>query len=143
MSGPVLIDTGVLVAAFRSKEAAHAAARRALGSVPTPLFTTWPVLTETFHLLRKEPGAVPKVIALVRAGTVAVEPVGPDFLDWYEKFAAVYSDRQVDLADASLVRIAERLGAETVLTLDRNDFAVYRIDGKTAFRILPEAGESA
>ena len=140
MSRSVLIDTGVLVAAFRTREPEHAACLRALGSVPTPLLTTWPVLTETFHLLRREPGAVSKVIALVRSKTVAVEPLEPDFLDWYEAFAATYSDRQVDLADASLVRLAERRGLDTVLTLDRNDFAVYRIGGAGSFRVLPAPG---
>ena len=140
MSRPVLIDTGVLVAAFRTREPEHDACMRAMLALRPPALTTWPVLTEAFHLLRREPGAASKVIALVRSGVVAVEPLEPDFLDWYEAFAATYADRQVDLADASLVRLAERRGLDTVLTLDRNDFAVYRIGGTGAFRVLPAPG---
>ena len=140
MNGPVLIDASALVAALRETESEHDACIRAIQNLAPPAFTTWPVLTEAFYLLRRDRGAVAKVTALVRNGTIAVEPPEPGLLDWYEAFTAVYADREVDLADASLVRLAERLGADTILTLDRRDFAVYRIGGTGAFHILPEAG---
>jgi uncharacterized protein len=38
-----------------------------------------------------------------------------------------YADRPMDLADASLVVLAEGLRRRRVFTLDRGDFAVYRI----------------
>jgi uncharacterized protein len=38
-----------------------------------------------------------------------------------------YSNSPMDLADASLVAAAERLRAQRILTLDRNDFNTYRI----------------
>ena len=40
---------------------------------------------------------------------------------------AQYADAPMDLADASLVALAERLGLSTVFTIDRNDFHTYRI----------------
>ena len=40
-----------------------------------------------------------------------------------------YGDRPMDLADAALVRVAEREGVQTVFTVDRADFAVYRLHG--------------
>lgn len=53
-----------------------------------------------------------------------------------------YADHPMDLADASLVHVAERDGIRTVFTLDRRDFAAYRIARRppakpTSFRILP------
>jgi uncharacterized protein len=47
-----------------------------------------------------------------------------------------YRDLPMDLADAALVRIAERDGTSTV-TIDRSDFASYRLHGTKRFRILP------
>ena len=40
-----------------------------------------------------------------------------------------YADRPMDLADADLVRVAEREGIMGIFTVDRNDFTVYRLDG--------------
>ena len=39
----------------------------------------------------------------------------------------------MDLADASLVLLADRLGLNEVLTIDRVDFDVYRLKGGKRF----------
>lgn len=44
-----------------------------------------------------------------------------------------YRDRPMDLADASLVVLAERLGITEILTVDRADFDVYRLSGNRRF----------
>ena len=49
-----------------------------------------------------------------------------------------HRDRSMDLADAALVRAAERDGLETVFTLNRGAFEAYRIRGRRRFRIIPE-----
>jgi predicted nucleic acid-binding protein len=51
---------------------------------------------------------------------------------------AKYADRPMDLADAALVRVAERDGLDTIFTVDRKDFKVYRMHGRRRFRILGE-----
>jgi predicted nucleic acid-binding protein len=38
-----------------------------------------------------------------------------------------YADRPMDLADAALVRVAEREGIRKIFTIDRKDFSVYRL----------------
>jgi predicted nucleic acid-binding protein len=38
-----------------------------------------------------------------------------------------YTDVPMDLADASLVAAAESLDTQKVFTIDRKDFAIYRI----------------
>lgn len=48
-----------------------------------------------------------------------------------------YADRPMDFADATLVRLAEREGLTTILTVD-SDFEIYRIGGRKAFRVLPK-----
>ena len=48
-----------------------------------------------------------------------------------------YADRPMDLADAALVRVAEREGIRKVFTVDRSDFSVYRLHGRVALAIIP------
>jgi len=43
----------------------------------------------------------------------------------------------MDVADATLVVLAEDLGTSVVFTTDRKDFGVYRLKGRTPFRIVP------
>ena len=47
-----------------------------------------------------------------------------------------YQDVPMDLADASLVSLAEESGLRKVLTLD-TDFCIYRIHGKESFEVVP------
>jgi predicted nucleic acid-binding protein len=48
-----------------------------------------------------------------------------------------YRDLPMDLADAALVRVAERERIRDVFTLDRRDFSIYRPLGLGRFRIVP------
>ena len=49
-----------------------------------------------------------------------------------------YQDRPMDLADASLVVLAEKRGLRDIFTLDHADFQVYRISRRHAFRLWPK-----
>jgi predicted nucleic acid-binding protein len=49
-----------------------------------------------------------------------------------------YRKLNAQLADAALVHLAERERLDTVFTLDRRDFSVYRFSGNKSFHILPE-----
>ena len=48
-----------------------------------------------------------------------------------------YADRPMDLADATLVLLAEHEALTIIFTIDHDDFETYRINGKTRFRIVP------
>lgn len=48
-----------------------------------------------------------------------------------------YRDLPMDIADASLVRLAEREGLRRVFTTDRRDFNVYRVGRGGRFVIIP------
>ncbi|MGH9316287.1 MAG: hypothetical protein ACRD1P_04175, partial [Thermoanaerobaculia bacterium] len=48
-----------------------------------------------------------------------------------------YRDLPMDLADAALVRVAERERLSKVFTIDRRDFQLYRPKGIRRFTILP------
>ena len=47
-----------------------------------------------------------------------------------------YNDRPMDLAAASLVAAAERLGSQRIFTLD-SDFHIYRLADGSALECIP------
>ena len=136
MRQQALIDTGAILALLDSMDARHAACAAAMREMQLPLLTTAAVLTETFHFLRDE-HQLAEAWRFYRSGTVRLHPGIEDDLPDLERLMLKYADRPMDLADATLVRLAEREGLTTILTVDR-DFEVYRIGGRKAFRVLPK-----
>ena len=132
----ILTDTGPLVAVLNRNDAYHRVCVDALRSLPAPMVTTWPVLTEAFCLL-EDAGreAQETLIDLVVRGRIAVYDVADPrrVLELLRK----YGDRPMDLADATLVALAEQLRLYRVFTLDRADFHIYRAHRRRAFDIVP------
>ena len=56
------------------------------------------------------------------------------------ELVGTYADLPLGAVDASVVAVAERLGATTLATLDRRHFTVVRPRHTTAFALLPEHG---
>ena len=52
-------------------------------------------------------------------------------------FLRKYRSLHPQIADASLVYLAEREGLDAVFTLDRRDFLVYRLSGNRRLNLLP------
>ena len=48
-----------------------------------------------------------------------------------------YESTRLQLADVALVYLAARERIETIFTLDRRDFSLYRMGRRRAFRIVP------
>ena len=132
----ILTDTGPLVALLSRTDAHHAACVAALRTLLPPMVTTWSVLTEAFYLL-EDAGreAQEALIEMVVKGRIQVHDVADParLLELLHK----YADRPMDLADASLVLLAERLRLYRIFTLDRSDFRIYRADGRRAFDLIP------
>ena len=64
-------------------------------------------------------------------------PLGVVDLPRIRELLRKYADRPMDLADAALIRIAEREGIRKIFTVDKKDFAVYRIHGRIRPSIIP------
>jgi hypothetical protein len=58
-------------------------------------------------------------------------------LRWFAAFLMRYRKMGAQVADGALVYLAEREGIDTVFTLDRRDFLVYRPADGRSLRILP------
>lgn len=135
MRPQALIDTGAVLALLDYTDPCHKACAAALREMQLPLLTTAAVLTETFHFLDDAKQLV-EGWRFYRSGTVMLHRGMEDDLPDLERLMLKYADRPMDFADATLVRLAEREGLTTILTVDR-DFEVYRIGGRKAFRVLP------
>lgn len=137
----ILVDTGVWLALANKRDADHAAAKRALAAVREPLVTTWPVLTETCHMLLTRLGPEAERALLVNAarGTFRVLAIEDADFARLAELVETYRDLPMDLADASLVLAAERLGTGRILSTDRRDFRAYRWKRRRPFtNLMPE-----
>jgi predicted nucleic acid-binding protein len=124
----IIADTGYWVALFNRADVHHAAAVSASRQLRDRLATTWPVLTETTHLLSSRGSAEFSTRFLERCFGGAVDIVDideharPRLIELMRRYAQL----PMDLADASLVLLAERLGHGRILSTDRRDFETYR-----------------
>ena len=133
-----LADTGALLAYLDQKDKWHGACREAFEQgLLFPLLTSTAVLTELFHLARGRKQQLQVVWAFVRSGALRIVPMLDEDLPALETLMLRYRDRPMDLADATLVRIAERESTLTVFTTDNDDFETYRAFGRRRFRVLP------
>lgn len=133
----ILVDAGPLVALADASDAHHEACLRTLGRITEPMGTVWPALTEAVYLVQKWPRAQMEILDLVQSGALRVLPLGREDMARVRALMTKYRDLPMDLADAALVRAAERERISTVFTVDRRDFSLYRPLGIGRFRIVP------
>ena len=124
VEGPILVDSGPLLALFNAADHWHLPVRHWLETHPAVrLITTWPVLTEVCALLARR---IHNQAAL-------------DFLLWIER-GAVQVDIPTDTSLPAVHRIAQRfaarLGIHRIISIDA-DFDVYRdARGKALVNLL-------
>jgi predicted nucleic acid-binding protein len=135
---PLLADASALVAYLAPGQAAHGDVAGFLATVRSGLATTGPAFTEAMHLMRRVRGyqGQQALWALRRSGLLEIADS-----DWDRSEALMnqYRDTPMDLADATLVSLAEARNQRTILTLD-GDFLVYRVRrGRRhlPFRVVP------
>jgi len=102
-----------------------------------PLVTCEAVITESCYLLRGLAGAPEAVIENVRGGIFQIPFPLSQESQGVKSILRKYRDREIDLADACLIRLAEIMGSGQILTLDK-DFSVYRWGRNKPFHVLPE-----
>ena len=137
----IAVDSGFLFALSDRADVWH---RRAMAYVRLPdvegWVTTWPVLTETCHLLRTRlgPDLAPALLADVAAGSMQVWSPTEAQCDDLARAMRKYQNLPMDLADASLVLLAEHLGHGRILTTDQRDFGAYRWKSRKPFKNVLE-----
>jgi len=128
----ILADSGPLFALIHAGDPDHARAVQFAGSYTGLLTTTWPVVTEVAYLLAKYAGrGVDRLLGMVLDGELLVADLDARDVEYMRRLTVKYDG--MDLADASLVAVGERLGLLDVITLDRRDFSRYRTRARQAF----------
>lgn len=135
----VLLDTGPLVAMLRPGDQAHTLCLETAQQIEPPLLTSWHVITEAAWLLRASPQALQNLYAGPAVGIYRLLNLADDDLPAIAALSVRYRTLQPQLADLSLVHLAQREGLETIFTLDEHDFTVFRRKGRAGFRHLPAA----
>ena len=133
----VLVDAGPLVALIDRGDDHHQRCVDALRGIRDPLMTVWPAVTEAMYLLGPSWPAQAALWEMVESEAVALLPLDGDDVPRMAELMRKYKDLPMDLADAALVRVAERERIRHVFTLDQRDFRVYRPTGLGRLSLLP------
>lgn len=133
----ILVDAGPLVALIHRGDRHHEACSEALRSFEEPLVTVWPAFTEAVYLLGFSWSAQDTLWEFVDRGALSFLPLDESDVPRMRELMERYRDLPMDLADAALVRVAEREGLDQVFTVDRRDFSVYRRQDGGSFTIVP------
>ena len=131
----VLVDTGPLVAFLREAEADHEWAAEKFAELPAPFLTCEPVLAETFFLVSRQPDGPRRFFDLLGSGLLEVEFSVLSERETLRKLIRKYEDLPMSLADACLVRLAEKHAGAVVFTLDAH-FRIYRKHGRQQIPVI-------
>ena len=138
--GGTLTDTGPLFALAdpQGQSAQNARCQALLTTLPVPLVTTWPCLGEVMYMCGRKGGWFMQqyIVRLLREGTLRMHTPTQAELSRSLELMEQYQDRPMDLADASLIALAEAQGYRRVFSID-SDFYVYRLADGSALEVVP------
>lgn len=132
-----LADAGPLVALIDRGDAHHGDSVAALKTIRDPLVTVWPAFTEAMYLLGFSWDAQSALWEMVETESLQLLSLDHRDAPRMKVLMRKYRDLPMDLADAGLVRVAEREKLSRIFTLDRRHFRVYRPAGIGKFHIVP------
>lgn len=134
----LVCDTTALYAALDRRDAGHASCSRLL-SGGVALVVPSPTLVEVDQLAhaRNAPHATLALLDALGAGDFVLAAPDVDDHRRIRDLVDEYADLPLGYVDASVVAVAERLGADTVATLDRRHFSVVRPQHVEAFALVP------
>ena len=135
----IIADSGFWFGLLDKRDRYHSACRSFINQCDEPLITTFPVLTEALHLLMSR-GHAKQGITLLdtlnrlqAANLFCIFPLTGEHLTQVRKLMQQYIDLPMDLADASLVLLAEHLEYGRIVSTDQRDFYTYRWKNRRPF----------
>jgi len=134
----MLLDTGPFVAFLDRSERNHKRCLAFMREFKGHLLTTEAVLTEVVYLLGPLFTNQKPALDFIMLGGAELVPLSPALLKRSAALMEKYADSPMDFADATLVALAEERGITSIVTLDRTDFSVYRINSRKGFTMYPE-----
>lgn len=133
----IILDTGPIVAAINAKDDRHVECADLLEYAEGELIVPAPVFTEVCYLLEKRAGTRAEAAFLweLTSGNLRLEPLQHADLERTHELVVQYADLPLGAVDASVIAVAERLGATQVATIDHRHFRVVR--SRVDFTLLP------
>ncbi|MGM0746105.1 MAG: type II toxin-antitoxin system VapC family toxin [Bacteroidota bacterium] len=132
-----LIDAGPIIALFDNSDQYHNTVLSLIKEYRAGLITTWPVLTEVCYMLDFNRNTQIDFLDWIIAGGLDIYNIQKwqigGIKDWFSR----YSDLPADLADCTLMEVAETENIDSIITLDR-DFSVYKLNSGKYLRNLIE-----
>jgi predicted nucleic acid-binding protein len=132
----VLVDAGPLVALLDRADAEHARCVATLRRLRAPLLTVWPAFTEAMYLLGGSWPAQKALWSRLETGALSIAALDHTDAPRMRELMEKYRDLPMDMADAALVRVAERESLTEIFTLDRRHFTLYRPGRRRRFVVL-------
>ena len=135
----ILVDTGPLVALIDAGQGdIHQRCVETYQNIREPMLTTWPCWTEAMYFLSDLRGWKGQEVLwqFLERQVVSLHSADQTECHRIKVLMETYQDIPMDLADASLVSVAERLSIQRIFTLD-SDFYVYRIKKMGTFEVIP------
>lgn len=135
----LILDTGPIVAALNAQDPDHGRCAALLATTDDLLIPS-PVLVEVDYWLIKLGGHQvwsDLVADITRGAYRLAHPTEPD-LTRAAELESTYADLDLGLVDATILALCERLGENTLATLDRRHFSVVRPKHCSHLTLLPE-----
>ena len=127
-----ILDAGPLIAAINRQDKHHRWACDIFEKLGPPFYSCPEAMAEAAAMTGR-PDAIVEMIhseEIILAFDLSEHTAG--VLSLLKK----YADREMDLADACIVRMTELMRDVRVITLDRGDFAVYRRNGRDLIPLI-------
>jgi len=137
----ILVDTGFWLAISNAKDGYHKKAMAWLvdnHAANYRLVTTWIVMCESFFLI-KNLVSYQKAVDLFESYSRSEFDIFDLQKEQASRVIAImkkYEDLDIDLADISIVLLAEQLNTGDILTVDKNDFNTLRWNRNRQFKQL-------
>lgn len=133
----VLVDTGVLVAAFAPHDRFHEVCKRAIRQMNGQACTVQAVIVELGYLMRRDGLDFAAVLSAIgRSKSLLVLDTGQEQFHSIASWLTKYQDQRPDFADACLIHAAHVHNIKRILTLDR-EFLIYRTQLGRQLQIEP------
>ena len=124
-----LVDAGPLVATFSRGDRHHETTVAFFAQHRGELITTWPVIAESCHLLRRAPTERVNLLRWIERGGLKIFDALTDQVSHIITYMEKYADVPMDLADASIVIAAINTGIRNIASID-SDFDIYRLPNR-------------
>ena len=130
-----IIDSGPLIALFDKDDKYHLKLLDFMKSFNGELITTWSVVTEVTHMLSFNISVQLNFLKWIELGAITIYQIEQSELTNIIKMIQKYSDIPMDLADSTLMYVAQKENIKNIISID-SDFDIYRTIKKQSLNNL-------